>query len=85
MIAPDTNPTPATPPAKATWFDPQWRDFHKLWSMRIAFLIMIFSASEMAVPAFINWLPPRLFALLCFTLVIGLGIARLVNQKNTSL
>ena len=75
---------PSNPKPKP-WFDPQWRDFHKLWSMRLAFLIMLFSAAEMALPAFINWFPPRLFALICFALVFALGLARLVNQDNTDL
>ena len=75
-----------TPRQKATlWFDPNWRDFHKLWSMRIAFGIMGLTAAEMAVPAFINWLPPRLFALICFLLVFALGITRLLNQSKTDL
>ena len=75
-----------TPHQKATlWFDPNWRDFHKLWSMRLAALVMFLSAAEMSVPAFISWIPPRLFALLCFLIVGALGIARLINQKNTDL
>ena len=78
-----TDPTPL--PAKQPWFDPQWRDFHKLWSMRLAGLVMFLSAAEMAVPAFITWIPPRLFALLCFLIVGALGIARLINQRNTDL
>ena len=53
--------------------------------MRFAFLIMLLTGAEMAVPAFINWVPPRLFALMCFVIVLALGIARLVNQKNTDL
>jgi hypothetical protein len=67
------------------WFDPNWRDFHKLWSLRLAGLVMLLSAAEMAVPAFITWIPPRLFALLCLLIVGALGITRLMNQKGTDL
>lgn len=67
------------------WFDPNWRDFHKLWSLRLAFLVMLLSAAELAVPAFVNWVPPRMFALLCLVIVCALGITRLMNQKGTDL
>lgn len=70
---------------RVLWFDPNWRDFHKLWSMRVAFAIMLLTSAEMAVPAFINWLPPRLFALICFVLVLTLGATRLLNQSSTDL
>jgi hypothetical protein len=70
---------------RTLWFDPNWRDFHKLWSMRLAGLVMFLSAAEMAIPAFITWIPPRLFALLCFVIVGAVGIARLMNQKDTDL
>jgi hypothetical protein len=70
---------------RALWFDPNWRDFHKLWSMRLAGIVMLLSAAEMAVPAFITWLPPRLFALLCLVIVAALGVTRLLNQSSTDL
>jgi hypothetical protein len=70
---------------RVLWLNPNWRDFHKLWSLRLAGLVMLLSAAEMAVPAFISWIPPRLFALLCFVIVAALGVTRLLNQKSTDL
>src|ERR1035437_66710 len=75
-----------TPRQQATlWFDPNWRDFHKLWSMRTQFVLMGLTAAYMVVPAFINWLPPRMFAAIVILLVFGGGIFRLMNQKGVDL
>jgi hypothetical protein len=75
-----------TPRQKRTlWFDPNWRDFHKLWSLRLAGLVMLLSAAEMAIPAFITWMPPRVFALSCLVIVGALGVTRLLNQSSTDL
>ncbi len=75
-----------TPAQKqALWFDPNWRDFHKLWSMRIQFVLLGLVAAEMALPAFMTWMPPRVFALACGLLVIGGGVLRLMNQKDVTL
>jgi hypothetical protein len=75
-----------TPHQQATlWFDPNWRDFHKLWSMRTQFVLMGFTASYMIIPAFINWLPPRLFALVVVGFVFTGGVFRLMNQKGVDL
>jgi hypothetical protein len=70
---------------QALWFDPNWRDFHKLWSMRVQIIILALVAAEMAIPAFMSWMPPRLFAILVGVLVIGGGIFRLLNQSSTNL
>jgi hypothetical protein len=67
------------------WFDPNWREFHKLWSIRLSAIVMLLSAAEMAVPAFITWVPPRLFALLCLVIVGAAWVARLMNQRSTNL
>jgi hypothetical protein len=67
------------------WFDPNWRDFHKLWSMRTQFVLMGFTAAYMIVPAFINWLPPRLFSLVVVVLIFVGGVFRLMNQKDVDL
>jgi hypothetical protein len=84
-----TDPTQVgkeTPRQQATlWFDPNWRDFHKLWSMRVQFILMGFTAAYMAVPAFISWLPPRLFALIVVVMIFSGGIFRLMNQKGVDL
>jgi hypothetical protein len=69
----------------ALWFDPNWRDFHKLWSMRTQFALMGFTAAYMIVPAFMLWLPPRLFALIVIFVVFVGGILRLMNQKGVDL
>ena len=69
----------------ALWFDPNWRDFHKLWSMRVQFILMAFTAAYMIVPAFITWLPPRMFALVVVVLIFSGGIFRLMNQKGVDL
>ncbi len=67
------------------WFDPNWRDFHKLWSMRTQFVILAISAAYMILPAFMAWMPPRLFAASVIVLVFGGGIFRLMNQKGVDL
>lgn len=67
------------------WFDPNWRDFHKLWSMRAQFVLMGFTAAYMIVPAFMSWLPPRLFAAIVIFIVFVGGIFRLMNQKGVDL
>jgi hypothetical protein len=76
-------------PTQATetqpWLDPQWRDFHKLWSMRVQFVLMGFTAAYMIVPAFISWMPPRLFAAVVIFLVFVGGTVRLLNQSSTEL
>lgn len=69
----------------ALWFDPNWRDFHKLWSMRVQFVLMGITAAYMIVPAFISWVPPRAFAALVIVLVFGGGLFRLMNQKGVDL
>ena len=85
MTAPVTPTVPAAAPAKQPWLDPQWRDFHKLWSMRVQFVLMGFTAAYMIVPAFISWLPPRLFAAIVIFVVFVGGILRLLNQTSTDL
>ena len=84
-----TDPTQVgreTPRQRAQlWFDPNWRDFHKLWSMRVNFLLMGITAAYMALPAFMSWLPPRIFAVLVIILVFGGGLFRLMNQKGVDL
>ena len=78
--------TPAATPATAErWFDPNWRDFHKLWSMRVQFVLMGFTAAYMIVPAFMAWMPPRLFAVVVLFIVFVGGIFRLMNQKGVDL
>jgi hypothetical protein len=75
-----------TPRQQATlWFDPNWKQFHKLWSMRAHFVILALAAAEMAIPAFMSWMPPRLFAMVVGVLVIGGGVFRLMNQKDVTL
>ena len=79
-----TDPS-APAPKRQPWLDPQWRDFHKLWSMRVQFVLMGFTAAYMIVPAFMSWMPPRLFALLVIFIVFVGGILRLLNQSSTEL
>lgn len=81
--APTIAPIPAK--VKQPWLDPNWRDFHKLWSMRVNFVLMGITAAYMIVPAFISWMPPRLFALVVIVLVFGGGLFRLLNQSSTEL
>ena len=57
------------------WFDPNWREFHKLWSIRLSAIVMLLSAAEMAVPAFIT----------CLVIVGAAWVARLMNQRSTNL
>ena len=77
--------TASIKPDNNRWLDPNWRDFHKLWSMRAQFVLMGFTAAYMIVPAFMSWLPPRLFAVLVMFIVFVGGIFRLLNQKGVDL
>jgi hypothetical protein len=53
--------------------------------MRTQFVLMGFTAAYMIVPAFMSWLPPRLFgAIVIFIVFVG-GIFRLMNQKGVDL
>lgn len=64
------------------FFDPQWRDWHKLWSMRITALMWLLSGAFMFWPALASYVSLRVFAAGCFGLCIAIGIARLKNQPG---
>lgn len=65
--------------------DPHWREWHKLWSMRLAILWMILSGAWIALPAFSSMLPPVPFALVCMGFSVAIGLARITNQPGVNL
>ena len=64
------------------WLDPNWRDWHKLWSMRITIFGWGLSGLFMLWPSLAYSVDPRLFAAGCFILCAAIGIARLKNQPG---
>ena len=85
LMPPVPGSAPAQAATKQSWLDPQWRDIHKLWSQRVYFILLAFAAAQMVLPAFMSWIPPRLFALLVILAVFGGGILRILKQKSTDL
>lgn len=65
--------------------DPNWREWHKLWSMRIAILWMLVCGAWIALPAFSAVLSPVPFALLCMGFSVAIGVARITNQPGVTL
>ncbi len=52
------------------------------WSMRLALLTAIFSAAEVALPFFSDFVPPRTMAILATITAAGSAIARVVAQPE---
>ena len=58
-----------------------WKStFTKLWSVRLALLTAVFSALEVALPFFVDFVPPRTMAILATASACGSAIARIVAQ-----
>lgn len=66
-------------------FDPQWRDWHKLWSIRLAIFNAMLSGLWVALPAFSALVPPVWFALACMSLSVMIVIARVTKQPGVDL
>ena len=57
--------------------------FMKAWSIRLALLSAIFSAAEVALPFFTEFVPPHTMAMLAVFTSAGAAVARLVAQPNS--
>lgn len=55
----------------------------KAWSIRLALLSAVFSAAEVALPFFTDFVPPRTMALLAALTAAAATIARIVAQPNS--
>jgi hypothetical protein len=62
--------------------DPDWRIFHKLWSMRIAFFWACTSGLYVALPAFEAYVDARFFAVLCVGFSVAIMVGRLYHQPG---
>ncbi len=65
--------------------DPNWRDWHKLWSIRLTLFWGVFSGAVFGLSAFYNYVNPWLFLGLN---VVGYGTiawARLTHQPGIEL
>lgn len=60
-----------------------WRkSLNSLWSIRFALLAALFSALEAGLPAFVDSIPPRIFATLSAVAALGTIIVRLIKQPE---
>lgn len=61
---------------------PEWKQAHKLWSIRIALFWAGVSGLYYALPAFTEYFSPINFALLCVGFSLALCIARVTHQTG---
>lgn len=54
----------------------------KAWSIRLSLLSALFSAAEVALPFFGDFVPPRTMAILAVFTAAGAAVARLVAQPK---
>lgn len=54
----------------------------KAWSIRLSLLSAVFSAAEVALPFFGDFVPPRTMAMLAVFTAAGAAAARLVAQPK---
>lgn len=54
----------------------------RAWSIRLALLSAVFSAAEVALPFFTDFVPPRTMALLAVFTAAGAAVARIVAQPK---
>jgi hypothetical protein len=57
--------------------------FLKAWSIRLALLSALFSAAEVALPFFGEFVPPHTMAMLAVFTSAGAAVARLVAQPKS--
>lgn len=63
---------------------PDWREIvGRAWSIRLALLAAVFSASEVALPFFAPFVPPKTMAILALIASAGAAIARVIAQPKT--
>jgi len=63
--------------------DNAWREFHRLWAIRVSLAFGAFTGVLMGLPAFVDTLNPRLFMglALIFNILI-IPLARLMKQAD---
>ncbi len=54
----------------------------KAWSMRLALLAALFSALEVALPFFTDFVPPRTMAALAALVACGAAVSRIIAQPE---
>lgn len=54
----------------------------KAWSVRLALLSAVFSAAEVALPYFSDFLPPHTMAILAVLASSGVALVRVIKQDN---
>ena len=54
----------------------------KAWSVRLSLLSAVFSAAEVALPFFTDFIPPRTMAMLAVVTAGGAAIARVIAQPK---
>jgi hypothetical protein len=62
--------------------DPDFRVWHRLWSVRVALFWALVCGLWAALPAFQGFISPFLFALLCIGFSLAICLARLTNQPG---
>lgn len=54
----------------------------KAWSIKLSVLSAVFSAAEVALPFFTDFVPPRTMAIIAVFTAAGAAVARLVAQPK---
>ncbi|HJV52805.1 MAG TPA: hypothetical protein VJ652_15160 [Noviherbaspirillum sp.] len=60
------------------------RQWHKLWSVRLAIITAVFTALEASLPLWNGQFPPGVFAGIATFTAVGGAIARIVKQQLDS-
>ena len=68
-----------------SFLSPEWKDWHRLWSMRVTIFWFLFYGAWIALPAFQNMMSSWHFLLISMVSTLTIGIARLYNQPGISL
>lgn len=59
-----------------------WRLMHKWWTVRLSILWAAVAGLWVALPAFMNWMPAPVFALLCVGFSLSILFARITSQPG---
>lgn len=57
------------------------KQWHRLWSVRLAVIAAVFGALEASLPLWESTLPDGVFAAVSTACGIGVGVARVLRQK----
>ncbi len=64
------------------WLDPEWRNWHKWWSVRATIFWTVVSSAYFGWVAFYNVVPPFWFMGISLLMGVSIGVARLMNQPG---